>query len=298
MICLKTFQRNLNKKNEMASNTYVLLSRSILDSEVFASQKLLKIWVWCLCKANHKDRFISLKVGRGEKTVKVKRGQFLFGRFKAEEELFIDGSTIYTIMKRLEKLGNIDIKSSNQYSVITICNYNTYQDPDSYKVTTNKQPTNSKATTKPHPSNTNNNVNNVKNENKREEFITWLNYRIEKKKPIIVKATFDSLVKKFNSESIEKIKWVIDYSIQNGYQGLFWDKYTEKTDQPKKRVINHYEYKCPNCSKIFKPREMKGDDDFDSYRCDENGCQTVGLGKDGKNMVGVPLKFVKIIYKE
>ena len=70
---------------------WIRLHRDILDSDVFASQKMLKIWVWCLCKANFKDRIIPLKIGRGETLVKVKRGQFIFGRFKAEEELFIDG---------------------------------------------------------------------------------------------------------------------------------------------------------------------------------------------------------------
>lgn len=230
----------------MSSNTFILLSRSILDSEVFASQKLLKIWIWCLCKANHKDRFISLKIGRGERTIKVKRGQFLFGRHKAEEELYIDGSTIYKAMKRLELLKNISIKSNNQYSVVTVCNYNTYQDSGSYKVTTNKQPKRRQVTTSAQSSNTNNNVNNVNNGNKREELITWLDYRKEKKKPITVKATFDSLVKKFNSEPIEKIKWVVDHSIQNGYQGLFWDKCPKITNLSKKQ-IQAAKYYCKKC---------------------------------------------------
>jgi len=148
------------------SNTFILLSRSILDSEVFASQILLKIWVWCLCKASYKDRYIPIKFGRGEKTLLIKRGQFLFGRHKAEEELFIDGSTIYKSIKRLELLGNISIKSNNQYSIITICNYNTYQDPDNYKVATKEQPSNNQVTTKEQPSNTNKKVNKVKNVNK------------------------------------------------------------------------------------------------------------------------------------
>lgn len=145
------------------NNTYILLARSLLDSEVFASQKMLKIWVWCLLKANYKDRKVPLKVGRGERTITVKRGQFLFGRFKAEDELFIDGSTIYKIMKKLEELGNISIKSNNQYSIITICNYDTYQDPLTYKVTTEEQPSNNRVTTKEQPSNTYNKDKNIKN---------------------------------------------------------------------------------------------------------------------------------------
>jgi hypothetical protein len=117
------------------SNGFILLSRSLLDSEVFASQKMLKIWVWCLLKANYKDKFVPIKVGKGETTVEVKRGSFLFGRFKAEEEIDIDGSTIYRILRKLESLGNIEIKASNQYSVVSICNYDSYQNVTNYKKT-------------------------------------------------------------------------------------------------------------------------------------------------------------------
>jgi len=144
------------------NNTFILLSRSLLDSEVFASQKMLKIWIWCLLKANYKDRKVPLKIGRGERVISVKRGEFIFGRFKAENELYIDGSTIYKILKKLEQIGNISIKSNNQYSIISICNYNTYQDPNTYQVTSIKQPSNNQVTSIKQPSNTNNKDNKVK----------------------------------------------------------------------------------------------------------------------------------------
>lgn len=135
---------------------YILLARSILDSDVFASQKLLKIWIWCLCKANFKDRSVPLKIGKGETIVNVKRGSFIFGRNKAEEELFIDGSTIYKSMQKLELMDMIKIQSNNQYSIVTICKYNEYQQNDNYKVTSNEQPSNNQVTSNEQPSNTTN----------------------------------------------------------------------------------------------------------------------------------------------
>ena len=144
-------------------NGFILLARSILESEVFASQKMLKIWIWCLCKANHKDKFVSIKTGRGETTVKVKRSQFLFGRFKAEEELGIDGSTIYKHMQKLQDIGNIEIKSNSHYSIISICNYDTYQQAEAYKVTGNEQAKDKQVTGNEQASNTTNNDKNVKN---------------------------------------------------------------------------------------------------------------------------------------
>lgn len=137
-------------------NGYILLSRSILDSDVFASQKLLKLWVWCLCKANYKDRSVPLKIGKGDTIVNVKRGSFIFGRNKAEEELFIDGSTIYKSMQKLELMNMIKIQSNNQYSVVTICKYNEYQQNENYKVTSKEQATNNQVTSNEQPSNTTN----------------------------------------------------------------------------------------------------------------------------------------------
>ena len=276
----------------MNNKTFILLSRSILDSEVFASQKLLKIWIWCLCKANHKDNFVPITTGRGQTTVKVKRGQFLFGRHKAEEELIIDGSTIYKIMKRLELLGNIKIKSNSHYSVITICNYGTYQSADSYKVTGKEQPSNRQVTGKSQASNTNNNVKNVNNEKKREQFVKWLDYRKDIKKAITVESTFNSLVKIFNSEPIEKIEWVVNHSIQNGYQGLFWEKYkAEPTGEPKKKV-DHHVYKCPVCQVQYK-RRTKGNNPF-PHECETETCKEKMVNG---MVVGHSLEYVDTIYR-
>lgn len=143
----------------MEENGFILLSRSILHSDVFASQKLLKIWIWCLCKANFEERKIPIKSGKGELIVSVKRGQFLFGRFKAEEELFIDGSTVYKSMIKLKELQMIDIESNKQYSVVSICNYDYYQSFNSYKLATKEQPSNNEVTAKGQPSNTTNTLN-------------------------------------------------------------------------------------------------------------------------------------------
>jgi hypothetical protein len=128
----------------------IILARSILDSEVFASEKLLKIWIWLLCKANFEDRAAQIRVGAGQSTVKVKRGQMIFGRFSAEEELYIDGSTIYKNIKKLEAMGNIQIFSNSHYSLITICNYDYYQHLTNYKVATKKQPRNNQVTAEEH----------------------------------------------------------------------------------------------------------------------------------------------------
>lgn len=61
-------------------------------------------------------------------------------------------------------------------------------------------------------------------------FNTWLSYRVDFGKEIKIQSTIDALIKVFNRESLTKCEWVINHSVENGYQGLFWDKYTVKSN--------------------------------------------------------------------
>ena len=141
----------------------ILLNRKLLESSVFSSEKRLKIWIWLLLKASYKKRFVTIKIGRGETTIEINRGELLFGRFKAEEALNIDGSTIYKILQKFELDEMIVIKSNSHYTIISICNYDIYQSHEQQKVTANKQPFNSHLTAVEQPLNTYNKDNKVNN---------------------------------------------------------------------------------------------------------------------------------------
>ena len=67
---------------------------------------------------------------------------------------------------------------------------------------------------------------------KKEYWVKWMEYRKEIKKPIKTKSTLEALYKKFNDKSLEDIMHVIDNSISNGWQGLFWDR--KKDSKPTK----------------------------------------------------------------
>ena len=284
----------------MIKGGYYIKARKIQESEIaHKPPHVREIWDWLLKEANHQE-----KTSNG--TI-IKRGQCVRTYDDIREGLhWMVGwrKMRYTkwdcekAMKVLKKATMITTKKTTRGLFITICNYETYQNPKNYESHNHVPPT--KATRKPQTADTiNKNEKNVKNEKKRTHFITWLDYKKEIKKPITNKRTLDSLVRRFNTETIERIEWVVNYSIENNYQGLFWDKYKEGTVPPKpQKKINHYVYQCTACEKKFYPREMKGDDDAFPYRCDQNACQTVGLGKDGKNMVGVQLKYIKRVLKE
>lgn len=66
------------------------------------------------------------------------------------------------------------------------------------------------------------------NESKRKLLDNWFNYRKEIGKEIKVKSTVKSIIKKFTLEAEEKIEWVVNRSIENGWTGLFWNHYEQE----------------------------------------------------------------------
>ena len=98
---------------------YIKLHRKILDNGVFADAELLKVFVWCILKANTTPNVV---YGR-----KVDVGQFITGRITASEELYLKPSTIYKRLQKLKSQGYIDISSTTKNSLITVVNYKSYQ---------------------------------------------------------------------------------------------------------------------------------------------------------------------------
>lgn len=107
-------------------STWIKLHRQLLHSEVFQNDKLLRVWIWCLLKASWKEH--DQIVGR--QMVHLKPGQFIYGRKMASRELGYPESTTRDVMDLLKRMGNIDIKSTNKYSVVTICQWELYQSKD------------------------------------------------------------------------------------------------------------------------------------------------------------------------
>ena len=63
---------------------YIKLYRKTIDSQVFQSEQILKLWILCLMKANHKEGWV--KVDGVTEPVKVLPGQFVTGRFSLHQE--------------------------------------------------------------------------------------------------------------------------------------------------------------------------------------------------------------------
>ena len=102
---------------------YVKLWRKSLDAGWIRNHTLWAFWTWCLMKATHKefDAIVGLQA------VHLEPGQFIFGRKKASREIGLSEQEIRTIIAFLKNSGNLTIKSTNKYSVITIINWHRYQ---------------------------------------------------------------------------------------------------------------------------------------------------------------------------
>lgn len=105
---------------------WIKLHRKLMESSVFENPKLLKTWIWCLCKASHTEHEVIV----GRQVVDLQPGQFVFGRLKAAEVLKMNDRTVYDYMKMLEKMEMLRINSNNKFSVVTIENWVFYQEEE------------------------------------------------------------------------------------------------------------------------------------------------------------------------
>jgi len=106
---------------------WIKLYRKSVHSQVFQNEGLWKVWTWCLLKANHEDNWASIKTGKGNTEVLVKRGQFIFGRKTAAKELKMPGRTVHYRMLKLADMQNLAIQTDTHYSKVTVLNYDAYQ---------------------------------------------------------------------------------------------------------------------------------------------------------------------------
>jgi hypothetical protein len=149
---------------------YVCLWRKMMDNGMMRNSHLLHVWIWCLMKASHKAH--KMMVGFVE--VDLLPGQFVFGRKAAALDTGLGEQTIRTCLNSLKSTSNITIKVTNKFSILTICNWATYQSSISQSnqqinqqinqpLTSNQPASNQQLTT----NNNGNNADNVKNGEKK-----------------------------------------------------------------------------------------------------------------------------------
>lgn len=123
---------------------YIKLWRKLEEWEWFDHGHMFKLFCWLLMRASHKDTKYRGHV--------IKRGQVVFGLHKASKATGITPQSIRSCLFNLKSTSEITTQPTNRFTIVTICNYNTYQSNDEEinnrtNNLTNKQLTSNQQTT-------------------------------------------------------------------------------------------------------------------------------------------------------
>lgn len=99
---------------------WLKIYRSIVDWEWFSEHDMTVFFIWCLCNAN-----VDGRMWRG---VYVKPGQLVVSRSTVCKELGISERRYRTIISRFAKSGEITMKPQGAFSILTIVNWEIYQE--------------------------------------------------------------------------------------------------------------------------------------------------------------------------
>lgn len=204
---------------------WIKLHRKLLCNPVVCKDSdHLAVWVYLLLNATHKD-YDALFKG---KRITLKPGQLLTGRKSISNQLLISESKVKRILLSFENDQQIDRQRSNQNSLITILNWNDYQEHDQQ----NDQPMTSKRPASDQQVTTNKNVKNVKNVKNiydqiplelHEPLKDYIESRKKLRKPMTDRA-LELMLKKLNKLSegnTQKAIEILEQSIANGWIGIF-----------------------------------------------------------------------------
>ena len=117
---------------------WIKIHRKILDWEWWDKPEMIKLLIMFICKANIED-----KTWHG---LLIKRGQFVTSLDSLKIESGFSIQKIRTCIKRFENTQELTIKSTNKYSIVTICNYESYQLSESYNQQAEQQSINKQTT--------------------------------------------------------------------------------------------------------------------------------------------------------
>lgn len=201
-------------------NGWIKLHRKILDWEWFTSPSTLQLFIYLLLRANKED-----KKWRG---ILIKRGQLVTSVATISEETKLSTQQVRTSLNRLKSTNEITSKTTNRFTLVTICKYESYQlyeeveqqtKQQALQQTNNKQITNKQQQLK--------NNKNIR-KNKKESILT--NVRIDEKAtdaPVVATTTTDDMELRKEKFYQSLVPYVAKYG--KDMVRAFYDYWTEKT---------------------------------------------------------------------
>lgn len=148
---------------------YISLFRSIQNHWVYEKNRKrtkFEAWIDILILACHKDS----KEPIGFDLIQVNRGQFLTSQETLSKRWKWDRNSVRRFLKMLQDDSMVVSKTTMKYTMITVCNYDSYQKvlPSDPHKKTKQAPQKDQVT---HTYNNDNNDNNVNNDNKNKELV-------------------------------------------------------------------------------------------------------------------------------
>lgn len=202
---------------------WVKLHRRLRDWEWYQDANMLRVFLHLLLSANHKAGF-----WRG---IPVGAGQVLTGRFELSRELKLSEQQIRTTLSKLQKTNEIHIKSTNQFSIITIVKWEEYQVKEGDLA--NEEPADNLENTQPETKRITTNKNDKKHKKERKDIPLpeWLDLEAWQAFCKHRGAKFTERAKELTIRKLEK--WhavghdtteILNTSVMNNWSGIFEPK--------------------------------------------------------------------------
>lgn len=121
---------------------WIKLFSKFTEWEWYKDTNTKNVFIHCLLKANWKEGHFEGQT--------IPRGSFVTGRKELAKQLMMTEQEVRTALKHLKSTNEITIKSTNKYSIITIVNYDLYQQNNqeyNQQLTNNQPTTNQQLTT-------------------------------------------------------------------------------------------------------------------------------------------------------
>lgn len=137
---------------------YIKLYRKIKENKYWLEPRRFskaEAWIDLLLRAGFKDKELVL----GDLDISLKAGAFVTSQIKLAEAWNWNRETVNKYLKRLKNDKQIDYKTSNKFTIITIINWDSYQNPDKEKPTPEPTTPQHQDTTKTDTINNDNNEN-------------------------------------------------------------------------------------------------------------------------------------------
>ena len=130
------------------TNGWIKIHRRMLEWEWYDDANTFKLFMHLLLTANHE--------GRKWHGISIERGQLITSSDKLAERLKLSRQQVRTSLSKLKSTSEITTKATSRYTLITLCQWASYQDRDfeqpasnqqSNQQITNKQPTDNQQVT-------------------------------------------------------------------------------------------------------------------------------------------------------